>query len=435
MTDYDSLILKCEEIDATAKEGCEQPKQREIVDNLDDLAKSVGADQVCDRDSFFSSTSASVSASGGFGIASAKGEFQNHVSEFGESGCTPIYVQALDRTVRQNNMNCIISSNTSNSTVDVSNVNTINLETLPPTETVVNVINQTLAIPDLDQATKDRLVGVLSNDIVVTNSKIVIEATNDISTNIENIASLASELETDYNALLTDVVETEITQDKGVAALSADQKTIIQNRIDQETNNTQQIINETLTNLNVSSETNNAITIKSAGDILVTDTDVYISSISQVATKSLTAVAATQGAAIAASIVTDSSTKSDFSTFSRGVDSAIDSTYAGMANFHKTGLGQAVIAIVVVVVIGGVVMSMSKGGGGGGGKGGGDEAASSSHYGSSPYGSSAKMAAMMSFLWPLILLAVVLLALYFAWQKFKDSMNPFSMIGLKPKRM
>ena len=431
MTDYQSLLLKCEEIDNAEKpEGCQQPTEHDIEDNLDDLVKSVGGDQVCDRKSFYNTVSGSASIKAPF--TSAKAQFQAHTSEFEETGCTPIYVQALDRSIRQNNMNCIISDNTSNTTIDVSNVNTINLETLPPTETVVNIINQTLAIPDLDQATKDKLVGVLTNDIVVTGSKIVIEATNDISTNIENIATLSSELQDHYNALLTDVVETEITQDKGVAALTADHKTIIQDRINQETNNTQQIINETLTNLNISSESSNTITIKSAGDILIENTDVYISSISQVAAKSLTAVAATQGAAIAASIVTDSTTKGKFSTFSRGVDSAIDSTFAGMANFHKTGLGQAVIAIVAVVVIGGVVMSMSKGKGGGGS--GGGEAASS-YYGTSPYGSSAKMALMMSYLWPLILLAVVLLALYFAWQKFKDTMNPFSMIGLKPKRM
>ena len=430
MSSYDEQL---DAIDASAKEGCEQPKQQQILDNLEDVLDSVGGDQICERDSFFNSVSGSASINGPLGMGSAKAQFQSHTSEFSESGCTPLFVQSLDRTVRQNNMNCIINNAESSTTVDVTNVNTVRFETLPPTETLINVINQTLAIPDLDQPTKDKLIGVLSNDIVITDSTVQIDSTNNISTSIDMNTIATTDLQTNYEAMLTDVIETEITQDKGVAALTPDQKTVIQNRINNEQNNTQQIINETLTSANVELGSNNDIIFKSSGDIIITNTDIGISSLSEVVTKSLTSNVLTQGAAIAASIVTDSSTKSEFSTFSRGVDSAIDSTYAGMANFHKTGLGQAIIAIVAVVVIGGVVMSMSKGGGGGGG--GGGEAASSSHYGSSPYGSSAKMAAMMSFLWPLILLTVVLLALYFAWQKFKDSMNPFSMIGLKPKRM
>jgi preprotein translocase subunit SecG len=430
MSQYDEQL---DAIDASAKEGCEQPKQQAILDNLQDVLDSVGADTQCERDSFFNSVSGSASIKGPLGMGSAKAQFQSHTSEFSESGCTPLFVQSLDRTVRQNNMNCIINNSESSTTVDVSNVNTVRFETLPPTDTLVTVINQTLAIPDLDQATKDKLVGVLSNDIIITDSTVSIDSTNNISTSIDMNTIATSELQTNYESMLTDAVETEITQDKGVAALSPDQKTIIQNRIQNEQDNTQKIINETLTSANVELGNNNDIIFKSSGDVIITNTDIGISSLSEVVTKSLTSNVLTQGAAIAASIVTDSSTKSEFSSFSRGVDSAIDSTYAGMANFHKTGLGQAIIAIVAVVVIGGIVMTMVKGGGsdGSGGSGGSDgNAASSSYYGSSP-----KMAAMMSFLWPLILLTVVLLALYFAWQKFKDSLNPFSMIGLKPKRM
>ena len=380
--------------DDTSESKCPQDNGSTIgsfLDDLPSLVEKAGLGQECKKEakSLSSNASLSMNLDLPFG-AGADGQMSavfNNAS-MSESGCGQKFLNLVSVHKSKSVINCIINSDTTETTTHTAMNNSITFDTLQLTQTESDAYNQAItsltddsnisnlliALADregglefakiLIQSKADRLEKInemFSRDVVLIDTDITQKISGEIITSISISENAAQLIAAEQNALTQSVAEASVASELGAQSGDPNITGMVLNSQNDEQKFTSVDVTKTVTSLNTEIGTNNNLTMKVAGRIILNNVTIDQDIALKVVTEALTNKAITRGLELAQASINKAASEVSADTSSAGVDAIIaalgknnkDAINAAKSNrslMFIIGIGLVIVLIVVLLL-------------------------------------------------------------------------------------
>lgn len=344
-----------------------------------DLAKATGMDQTCVKESetqalTFSGSAAVPFAEANIGITA----FNNAMRQ---SGCSQVTVNLTNQRNAISTINCQIQKSRSSVIGNISSGNSIILETLPLSDTEAKLKAQTennmvkaqndlaLAIinANLDsqktqllkdlmastQATYQAVLNSYNRDITINKTAIVQSAVSNMKGTITISTEAAVDIKNAQSALAKSVAENDLKQKLGVNSLTDSQKSVLSTNIDNSSQFTQQNVQDTANQIQLSIQSNNSLVLKAAGNIDINNTVIDQNLVSTMVIDALIGQSLTTALVASSSVVSDTVSKAATGADVAGLNDLVDSMGNANAKMKaSSSSGMIIVAIIILFIIG-----------------------------------------------------------------------------------
>lgn len=403
-------------------QGCDiqQPVPvKQFKDNIDSIANSMGLDTKC-KSMMETKTNEMVSAGQadiGMGLImqAQGGDTETSMDSLAMSeGCGSMFMNATDIISARNNINCVLNTFSNESATTAVAKATVRLKSDPIAaieltklaQASIDKLQDSLDKADANAMSVITLMFSMGQEVdpikYIAQSKAAIERQLEVArkelSKIGNVtlldstiratagvkvktvsvmeASTSSELQTEFNNIAKAAAENEITKKLGPNASDTSTKSAVQQRINQQENQTNQDITNVLNTTKVNVSADGEIEITAARDLLLKNVTLDASAEAQVMSEALMDAAASSGRKLASTLMTDALMKTDEQLEAEGVDLAalkkaqMDGVI-GQLNALTDGPNSSMMLMVLGGIVGVFVLMKLGGGRGGGGGGGG----------------------------------------------------------------
>lgn len=355
---------------ATVGKGCPCPKLKDLINNTDQLAKTMGMNEKCKTEASNSSTSASVSANANAFIfsAAAQGSMTQMNEDMKSSGCGDFFLNSQNILTNNNSISCTLNDISQNSSAEANENATINIKTLPISTTdqkTIDDINNSIVKLTLAQQNPkyskvledaiDRLsetAQVIANrDITITNSTLK----NDVKTTIKQISTIDTSTQTklvsDYKNIAKAAAVQSLQSTLGTQALPPNTRSIVNDNVENNTSNINNTIQEIVQKNTTTVNQNGNITMQASGNVTIKDSYVGNDLQAQIVSKAITQSAIAQGVAVASNMVNDATSDTSSKSISKGIEDLANAL--GKANsdaIAKSGKAGSISPIAYIVI-------------------------------------------------------------------------------------
>jgi len=343
-----------------------------IFSKTADLAEKLGANQECKKEieTLAAHYSASLEAKGSIGIASAETAAQasggmDYMKGM-QSGCTPLVIAAQKIVSNSKKLQCILQKNSTDSTVNMSQVNSIQFKPLPFTPQEIannekeiaqfltenprnkyitdmqelqnNLISKLIesgkSIASIKQLTAmefgeswDKSLQVLKNaqkrNIILNNVKI----TQSITGKLKILQQLSTQAQTEISDLLKQTAaattEAGLALKVGAGALEPSGKSVSESAIEQNQNLSNTSVNAKITNVSQTLSNTNILEMAGPGEVSLQNITIDQNIFLNVITEMLISDAISAGVKAQSDLGVDSKTTSSLQAEVKGVDDMI----------------------------------------------------------------------------------------------------------------
>ena len=342
-----------------------------LGDNIDNLANSMGLNQVCRQraDASASQGEASIGVNSILGGARASASFNKSSQSMASEGCGQFFLNAQEYVESESNINCLIQRNETNASIAVSARQSITLETLPLSDEQrkdLLALNR-LQLEVAAGVGADKITPAFSNlvqyqldtynrDVNITGSRLVQTSNISVKTLGEFSSSQISDIESQYKRVTDSVVRNNVEVITGVAALSPNIREAITSAVERNTRNASEKIKSTLTNIKIDVSSSQGITIKAPGKINLINSSLEQDTLINLATELIVTDAVTAAVKTVADIRNSLSIERDIKTDSKGMEDIIfeqgESKKKGLEAGAPAEISSfAYIAIIVIAII------------------------------------------------------------------------------------
>ena len=368
---------------------CKEPRDMklgEYLANTVDLAKATGMDQTCVKESELHSLDmgASGSVSAGWGMAEAgfEASLTKIDNKMKEVGCGQFAMNINTQMNAMKDINCTIRNNQSSVSTSQVAGNSITLQTLPRTseeeanlaklnQDLIELKKQTMMIfanPNLSKDTLDMLLKLNKSNIEDTKA-LIKSYSRDIDINKSNI--IQSVVQRQSGTISIDTVQTDeivraqkviakttaenkLAQELGVNALSPNSKSLINNTVENSTLLSNTNVQNTINSIKLEQKGSNTITLISAGNININESSITQTIVQDLVIKTLISNATKAGVQLASQIVTESTS----SLLSDGKSEGADALRKEIGDAREKAIkgakvppsGGAIFAVILVLL-------------------------------------------------------------------------------------
>lgn len=369
---------------------CKEPsdmKLGEYLSSATDLAKATGMDQTCVKESELNSLDIGASGSASL-LGMAEVGFETQMTKIDkklkEVGCGQFAMNINTQLNAMKDINCTIRNNQSSVSTIQTGTNSIVLKTLPRTseeeanlaklnENLIELKKQTILIlsnPNLPKDNMDiilklnasniedtkALIDSYKRDITLNNSEFKQSLIQKQSGSISINTVQQDEIVRAQKIIATTTAENKLAQELGVDAVSPNSKSIINNTIQNSTLLSNTNVQNTINSVQLQQSGRNEVTIISAGNIKIDKTTISQSIVQDLVIKTLISNASKVGIQLASEIVTEATSSLITDGKSKGAEAlreAIgDAREKAIRAAKVSGSSMFMIIIVVLMVVG-----------------------------------------------------------------------------------
>ena len=357
-----------------------------LGDNMETLAKNMGLDQVCRQSAQASASQgeASIGIKSILGGARASASFNKSSQSMASEGCGQFFLNAQEYVEAESNINCLIQRSETNTSINVSARQSITLETLPLTD---EQRKDLLALNRLQLEVAaglgaDKITPAFANlvqyqldtynrDINISGSRLIQTSNISVKTLGDFSSSQISEIESQYKRITDAVVKNNVEVITGVAALSPNIKEAITSATERNTLNASEKIKSTINNIRIDVSSNQGITIRAPGKIILSNSSLEQDTLINLATELIVSDAVTAGVKTVSDIRNILTVDRDVKAVGKGMEEIVfEQGEAKKKGLEAGDAGDvspyAYIAVIVIaiIVIGVAYFYFTKGPGG-----------------------------------------------------------------------
>lgn len=366
-----------------------EPTVGDFINNMDKLLRESGASEVCTKEAqtWGTQMQANAKVSIPFASAGASASMSAFENSMKQKGCGQLFVsnQQISNDVYQ--AQCILNSSTQNVSTNMSNVNSITIQSVPLTldetkakeklfielstqqnQLLDNLQKAILMLSTMNKNTEafqqiymkflsnpltNAVEKLYNRDINITNSSfkqsITINSKQKISLNNIQQQQLAAIAQSQA----TQTAEATLAQKLGVNALTESQKQILNSTVKNSSILSQENITKQMSNFNSETNSSNTLVISTPGSIILDNVNIDQSVLANVATEILMSTASTVGLSAANSFISDQLAKGIQDSDVKGLDDLQDSLNRGIIGAIDAtgGGGNSGLFIVIAVVV------------------------------------------------------------------------------------